>query len=369
MNLVKHDLKDNTCLRILGRTNVHRDRIPLLWTGSGIEGSIKASELWFTIDADWETYEPWISIVINGAYVSRIMLNKGLNEICLFRSRNAEEITNFKLIREVQCMPEDALCRVEVVEYKTDGTLLPPPKHKYKFEFIGDSITSGEGTIGARKENDWLSMWFSTENNYIRFVTDAMDAEYRVMSQSGWGVYCAWDNDITRIIPPHYENICSTIPATLQKALGVEGPYDFSSWTPDVIFVNLGTNDQGAHNNPVWTSPDGKTYKVDIDPVDGTTNVGPRNVQKAIVAFLTKIRKNNPTSKIVWLYGMLGQDLAAPIEDAVMQYKSDAKDDNVYFILLPETTEETVGSRYHSGLKAHMLAAEKIVELLSKEIL
>ncbi len=34
-------------------------------------------------------------------------------------------------------------------------TVLPEPK--YRLEFVGDSITSREGTVGAIYEEDWIS--------------------------------------------------------------------------------------------------------------------------------------------------------------------------------------------------------------------
>ena len=61
------------------------------------------------------------------------------------------------------------------------------PEPKYRLEFVGDSITSGEGTVGAIYEEDWISAFFSAENTYPRMVADALSAEYRVISQSGWG--------------------------------------------------------------------------------------------------------------------------------------------------------------------------------------
>ena len=42
-----------------------------------------------------------------------------------------------------------------------DGEFLPLPEPKYRLEFVGDSITSGEGTVGAVYEEDWISVFFS----------------------------------------------------------------------------------------------------------------------------------------------------------------------------------------------------------------
>ena len=44
---------------------------------------------------------------------------------------------------------------------------------------MGDSITSGEGAIGAKPEEDWVGAFFSAENHYGRLTADALGAEYR----------------------------------------------------------------------------------------------------------------------------------------------------------------------------------------------
>lgn len=38
-----------------------------------------------------------------------------------------------------------------------DGEFLQLPEPKYRLEFVGDSITSGEGTVGDACEEDWIS--------------------------------------------------------------------------------------------------------------------------------------------------------------------------------------------------------------------
>ena len=43
------------------------------------------------------------------------------------------------------------------------------------------------------------------------------------------------------------------------------------------------------------------------------------------------------------------------------------QDENVRFIELPNTTEETVGARMHPGYYAHVKAADAIVDVLDKK--
>ena len=110
-----------------------------------------------------------------------------------------------KFFHKLQAMSEDNDCHVFVRGFPCDGEFLPVKEHKYKIEFVGDSITSGEGTYGAISDTDWLTMYMSSSENYATFTAKALDADYRIISQGGWGVYCGWDNDVRHNIPSYYE--------------------------------------------------------------------------------------------------------------------------------------------------------------------
>lgn len=73
-------------------------------------------------------------------------------------------------------------------------------------------------------------------------------------------------------------------------------------------------------------------------------------------------------SHIVWVYGMMGYELTLAIADAVNTYQEKTGDTNTAFLQLPNTTEETMGSRDHAGEKSHARSAEVIVEYLRKII-
>ena len=71
-------------VRRLGRTT-GTDSVNLFWTGSGIELEFTGSELWLLLNADYDEFEPWIAVELNGARIIRMPVNKGKNEVCLFR--------------------------------------------------------------------------------------------------------------------------------------------------------------------------------------------------------------------------------------------------------------------------------------------
>lgn len=360
-------LNEISSLRVLGRTTACREPLTLFWTGSGVECNVRASELWVEIEADYDSYEPWISVVINGAYISRQMLEKGKKWICLFRNMNPEVIKNVKVLKETPAMPQDWAHCIQIHGFKTDGTFEALEDKAYKIEFIGDSITSGEGSIGAMQEQDWISMWFSTSNNYAVMTANALNADYHIISQSGWGVLSGWDNNPYSALPLYYDKVCGLLNGERNKTLGANETYDFASWQPDVIVINLGTNDSGAFNSPEWKDEiTGKVYKNRLNE-DGTYNEEDLNaIKEAMIDFLMKLRSYNPKAQLVWAYGMLDIPMELAICSAIKVYQAKTNDQAVSYLRLPSTTDETIGARWHPGVKAHEEAAKVLKEYLNK---
>lgn len=365
-NLKIYSLKEAAHYKIYGRTDETQYPLPLFFNGSGIEVNVTGSELWIDIDVDYDVHEPWIWTALNGAFMSRQMLMPGSYSLCLFRGMTPDIVKNFKFFRELQAMSEDNTCHLLIKGFRTDGSFLPVADRRFKLEFIGDSITSGEGTYGAKEDTDWLAMYMGSSRNYARMVSDALDAEYRLVSQGGWGVLCGWDNDPRHNIPSRYEKICGLAEGEMNEKLGAGKPYDFESWKPDAIIVNLGTNDASSFNQPMWTDPvTGETFKQRKE-ADGSYNQEDLlRFKQAVIDFLSMIRRNNPDSHIIWTYGMLAYDLTFAITDAMNTYQKETGDNNLAFLQLPNTTDETVGSHAHPGEKSHARAAKVIIEYLT----
>ncbi|NMI06817.1 SGNH/GDSL hydrolase family protein [Paenibacillus sp. SZ31] len=362
-NLKIFTLPEMDNLKVHGRTTGQLSPLTLLWTGSAVELNIQGSELWVEVESHYDICEPWVSILINGVPVSRQMLTEGRYWVCVFRGMNADVVKNVRIVKDVQAMSGDPGCSLQIHAVKSDGAFLPIEEKPYKIEFIGDSITSGEGAIGAKAEEDWIPMWFSAIHNYTFMTAEALNAEYRVISQSGWGVLTSWDNNPKGNIPDVYEQVCGLLTGERSEALGAGDQHDFGSWQPDVVVVNLGSNDGGAFQSPEWKDPDtGKVYKQRLNE-DGTYHEKDLTAfEKAVEQFLFKLRKNNPVAQLVWAYGMLGFPLMPAIYRAVNAYTKGTGDRKVSIIQLPDTTEETVGARTHPGDLSHRRTAEVLAE-------
>lgn len=352
-------------LKVHGRNTGNLSPLALFWTGSGIEVNIRARELWMEVEVDYDIFEQWITVEINGEFVSRQMLNRGKYFVCVFRGMNSHLVKNVRIYKEVQPMVNDNNCIFLIHSLKTDGTFEIIEDKKIKIEFIGDSITSAEGSVGAKIEQDWIPMWFGCINNYAVMTARKLDADFRIIAQSGWGVLSSWDNNPNYAIPNYYEKICSILKGNRNKELGTHADNDFVSWQPDIIVVNLGTNDESAFNSPQWQSEDNhETFKQHLND-DGTYNEDDlRRFEEAVIRFLFKLRLYNSNSKIIWCYGMLGSNFINYIDNAINRYKVQSNDNNVILKELPNTTEETVGARSHPGVLSHYNASKELIQTI-----
>ncbi len=352
-------LTDIPHLKVHGRTTGELAPLTLFWTGSGIELHAKGSELWVEVESNYDIYEPWISVMVNGAVTSRQMLTAGRRWVCIFRGMSGEGVKKVRIVRDTQAMSGDLSCCLQIHAVKSDGEFVPVREGRCRIEFIGDSITSGEGAIGAKEETAWIPMWFSAIDNYTAMTAAALDADYQVVSQSGWGVLTGWDNNPHAAIPSCYEQVCGVLTGERNERLGANSVHDFDSWQPDVIVVNLGTNDGGAFHSPAWTDPKtGRTHKQRLCEDGSYHREDLQAFEHAAVAFLAMLRRHNPAAHLVWAYGMLGIPMMPAIRRAVSTYMERTGDGGVSVVELPAMTDQAVGARSHPGKLAHERAAE-----------
>ena len=353
-------------LKVHGRTNGCLNPLTLFWTASGFEVNVTGSELWMEVEGDYSVQEPWISTRINGAWVSRQMVNRGRQWICLFRGRNPKTVKNVRILKDMQAMSEDPDHLLQVLALRTNGAFLPVPEKALRLEFIGDSITSGEGAIGAREEEDWVAMLFSAENDYAVMTGDRMDADVRLLSQSGWGVLTAWDNNPHGAFPSCYEEVCGLLSGQRNADLGAHQVNDFGAWQPHAVIINLGTNDCGAFSSPEWRDEaSGETFQQRRLEDGSFCPEDLRRFQLAVIAFLRKLRLKNPDSDLLWVCGMLGNELCPAISEAVEEYCQESGDRRASFFELTDAVDLR-GARNHPGRGAHELAARELAEKLTQ---
>ncbi len=225
---------------------------------------------------------------------------------------------------------------MEAIEFT--GTPMPVADSDRKIEFLGDSITAGCGVL-LSNDSDWYHYNYHT---YASVASRELGADYYCVSNSGWG------------FARHLKN-----PYTINRVYDlatdrrdIKYTYDFS-WKPDLVVINLGTNDNTALNN--------QRSNLENDG-DNTTNFdytsAEANYKSEVVAMLDRVRSYNPNAKIIWTYGAMGFGFTDPtgrttgdwIKEAVESYNE--TDGNVMFYRMPESMNgggshpDAIGSKY-----------------------
>ena len=159
------------------------------------------------------------------------------------------------------------------------------PHYQLAMEFIGDSIT-----VGACNEDGATDQWDNrrTHNgafSYATFTAEAFGADYRNIAVSGMGIATGW-------VPMKAGEIWDRLyPDTNSPPANLHG------WTPNVVFVNFGENDDSyprAHGQPF-----------------------PAGFTDGYVALIHAIRAAYPDARIVLLRGgMFGGAQSEPLRQA-----------------------------------------------------
>ena len=374
-NLDKYQIYQIPNKNILGR-NVKdaitsKNPLALFWSASGIEFCTNAGELWIQVSSDYSVNEIYLAVQISGYTIARFMAPKEKTWICVAKNLNPQEKNNISIIKDSQpsAFDQNHIVQIHQIAVTKNAEFFQVPKKDCFIEFIGDSITSGEGLCGRPEAPEWISSYISVSNNYAMQIAKIKNAEISIISQCGWGITRGWDSNIYSNIPSHYQNVCSIFNSPMQKELGSCQEYDFSK-KADFVVVNLGTNDNSSFNNPWTDESTGKVYQYQVNDDGTVAESSKKEIYEGIKNFLYQIRKNNPSAKILWVWGMIQLDkIPAILQNAMEDYKKESGDQNVFTLELDamEDVENHLldkGSRWHPGPKTHELAAKKISQNL-----
>lgn len=202
------------------------------------------------------------------------------------------------------------------------GTLLPAPQaYARRIEFIGDSITAGYGADGNVATTTGCLFTTATENadtTFASITAQSLAAEYYAIGFSGKGI--VQNDDCTD--DPYY-----TLPILYPSIIPIgdaanENNVVFTSWVPQAVVINLGTNDYNQDHNCAVPST--------------------ASFVSAWVNFIKVIRGHYPSAAI---FATVGPELHSKnldtarinIVSAVSQLKA-AGDSNVFVLELPEDT-------------------------------
>ena len=227
-----------------------------------------------------------------------------------------------------------------------DTTPLPDRK----LEFIGNSITCGYGNEGT-DPNQRFS--YDTENHYYSYAALTarnLGAQHWVVARSGIGAYRNYGGPKAGTpdsnMPAQYEYTGYAPEPAWRQNDGLDGErWDFSRYQPDVVCINLGTNDLSTNN-----------YDTTL-------------LKQGYQQLLKMVRRHNPEAKIVLLCGSMlnGKelDVAKQLLDEVTAEANQAGDREVYrFNFAPQNGDLGYGCDWHPSLRQHEKMARELTDWL-----
>jgi lysophospholipase L1-like esterase len=213
-------------------------------------------------------------------------------------------------------------------------------------EFIGNSITCGaaadpsEVPCGTGEYHDQHNAYMA----YGPRVARALDVNFIVSSVSGIGIYRNWNSDAP-VMPQVYEKV------DFQEQN--QQQWKFSTYTPKVVSIALGTND--------FSKGDGKKQRL---PFDSTTFV------QQYVQFVQLVKTKYPAAQIALLSSpmingndrLLLQNCLTAVKEGVDALHPSAKPVALFFF----NPMQPRGCTWHPNVEDHAIIANELIPFFRK---
>lgn len=215
----------------------------------------------------------------------------------------------------------------------------PTPMGERRIEFIGNSITCGYGVESTEASAPFQDETCNHYYTYAARTARNLGAQHVVVARSGIGVYRNYNGPTTG------DSINMNTEYTHTLLYDATEQWDFSRFTPDVVCINLGTNDTS------------------------TTGADPALLKAGYVRLLSQVRKAYPAAKIVFLCGCMmheaALDLASQTMDTVVAEAHAAGDREVYrFDFAPQEGDLGYGASWHPSYWQHANMADELTPFL-----
>lgn len=296
--------------------------------------------------AEQEMHNTFYCIIDNGE-PQKIVLNEGQYEYTL-ATRLKDTTHTVELVKLTESfVGEVNFCGFTVGDNSSDAFLIKPKElPTLKMEFVGNSLTCGYG-------NELSSMipkvGFSplNENNYLAYgavTARELNAQYVCTAYSGKGICRNYEGDTENTIPQFYGKTIAT------KA---DSKWDHNEYIPDILVLNLGTNDFLAES----------TTKVRVDSIQFIAEY---------TAFIQRMRGYYPNAEIICAVGPALIDNMEFYPNQLTRYsqcvltaiKNAGGEENHIYYFETKPQEGPFGEDYHPTIATHKRMANELVSFI-----
>jgi len=300
------------------------------WTNSGVYFRFAGDGVKFKFDVPALNQHLYVQITVDGKK-SRHCVYEGHADIDIALSEG-EHIVSMVRVNEVL---DGVPLRLGLIVLEGEDAVLyeVPALPDRRMLFIGDSITCGYGILTRGLGNGYKTAEQDGAHTFAALTATHFQAQAHFVCISGRGIARNCDNFDAPLIPEFFEQTTVSNPT----------PWDHTQYQPDVVVVNAGTNDTAG----------------EIDPVD--VNV----FKEKVAAFVARLREVYPDAQILWVYGMMTDELHEALSDTFAAIN----DEKVTYLKVPAHWgfENEVGASSHPNLRSHFrnagIVIDKVAEL------
>ena len=275
------------------------------WSGAGFSIRFRGS----AVAAEFYSNKPeardlaYLKVYVDGVEQPDILLKDECQIVMLAENLDANQEHTIEVRKRTNARSSTAgVGRLILM----DGTILEPEAPKERLiEFLGDSLTVGYvAAKGGKSAGAWSTSTEDVTGTYCPQIAKALDAEYQVVAISGRGVVRNNGGDANVLFPDIYRQL------DFFNNPGVE--YSFEK-QPDVIVINLGTNDESEANQEL--------------PAE--------EFRQGLYSFLKEVRQYNPDAQILYTYGLVRVGLSQSIAEVIEQLQNEG-DAKIHYLQLEQ---------------------------------
>lgn len=340
---------DGQYVKMLGRTHAEDGILWLAQSASGVEFTMTGTSASVTLAADnmcgQEAKRPRFAAYVNGERVVDEMLSQSMQSLEIF-TYDAEQEVTVTLIKLSEAA--ESTCGIVGIDVTSVGDIAPTAEKALKIEFIGDSITCGYGVDDEDRDHHFATSTEDATKAYAYKTARLLDADYSLVSYSGNGIVSGYTTQGNQVkaqrVPMFYEEFARS--AGSYNGYSVSStPWDFTRFVPDVVVINLGTNDASYTGN-------------DKDLQQEYTD--------AYVEFLKKVRKDNPDAQIICALGVMGDTLYKAMCAAAENYTAETGDEKISTLHLTaqDGSKNGYAADWHPTAASHDVAAAETAEMI-----
>lgn len=315
---------------------VARESVFLEMTGTGIEFNVNAcGDVAIDISKSLN-YAIYMTVVVDGVESEIILpagytgareftvarnLSRGIHKIGLYRQGEGGSYEN-------------------VFGVRLNGAVVDAPENsEYSIDFVGDSITCGEGNLN-RKGTKMSGRHMNGYYAYSTITARTLGYDYGIISKGG-SVLVNVDDMPNAHMPTEY------LKTTYNKDWNLQ--YDFQR-KADIVVVNLGTNDAGLLSRKGYTTESAKAlFKKSAEDFAATI-----------------LEKNGNDTKIVFAFGMMGGQKYIFEAYTEVAEELNAQGHSAYFVELPKNLD---GGSSHPSLQGDIDAAAVLSEFIKTKVM